>query len=137
MKKKILNVIVVSIVITMFFACGQRKAKEETTKELATIQSYGNTYVINSFTVDTDEKGYTIVKVAGSGFSTLQIINDNFVFPIHCSFISIIGAEHVFSRFYNPTDTTAIYYFETPSIPKTVSFYPRANREEKYSFNWE
>jgi len=100
------------------------------------LQSHGNTYVLESFTVSTGTDGNTVVTITGSGFGAMPIVNGNNIIPIYCTFDSIDGREFAFLDA-SIKSTTTSFHFGTSATPKTVTFFPEDNRSDKHTFNWK
>ncbi len=58
----------------------------------ASFTAYDNSYTIDSYTIEINDEGNTVVKCEGSGFSVLPMRNGSFRLPLSCV-LMVDGAE--------------------------------------------
>ena len=97
-----------------------------------TVSAFGNGYLVNSFSIDTNSSGNTVLTIVGSGFDVLPLRNGVFHMPLDCRLV-VGGSEKDWFNGLASGDHLE-FEFDGTFSPDTLIIMPGDDESVRYEF---
>jgi hypothetical protein len=98
-----------------------------------TIIAYNHTYTFTAYAIKKDEKGNTVVRLAGEKLNIVPFRNGEMKIPFWCTIVS--GVKEYEAKSVNMDSTFSEYSFDCPAVPDTLIIYSREDESNRIKIN--